>query len=215
MAQQQLDSSSFVVRSKTLKFVFLSGLLVLLTGSIVSTPVATPTIKQVPFTEPVSVSSDSVERQSFYEETFVPTRLDIPSLNIDATIEAVGKDEVGRMDTPSQVDRVGWYQFGAKAGETGNVVLAGHLDDLNGPAIFADLPSIRKGELVTLQADQQSLSYEVTSVEQYRVEDVPLASIFAATQSKRIQLITCAGPYDPERGYRDRVVVTANLIDVS
>ena len=41
----------------------------------------------------------------------------------------------------------------------------------------------------------------------------PLASIFEATQSNRIQLITCAGPYDENLGYRNRIVVTAHLIE--
>ena len=50
------------------------------------------------------------------------------------------------------------------------------------------------------------------AVNQYRLENVPLASIFAATQSKRLQLITCAGPYEEGVGYRDRIVVTARLI---
>ena len=66
---------------------------------------------------------------------------------------------------------------------------------------------------MTLQGEDQVATYEVASVKQYRLEQVPLASIFAATQAKRIQLITCAGPYDEKLGYRDRIVVTAHLIE--
>ena len=167
------------------------------------------------FAEPLVLTSKQVDRQSFHSKSFTPERLVIPSIDVDASIEAVGKDEAGRMDTPSEVDQVGWYQYGAKAGATGNVVLSGHLDDLNGPAIFANLGQLPLGELVTLQAEGQVATYEVVSVKQYHLDQVPLASIFAATQAKRIQLITCAGPYDENLGYRDRIVVTAHLIETN
>jgi LPXTG-site transpeptidase (sortase) family protein len=167
------------------------------------------------FAEPLVLTSKQVDRQSFHSKSFIPKRLVIPSIDVDASIEAVGKDEAGRMDTPSKVDQVGWYQYGAKAGATGNVVLSGHLDDLNGPAIFANLGQLPLGELVTLQTEGQVATYEVVSVKQYRLDQVPLASIFAATQAKRIQLITCAGPYDENLGYRDRIVVTAHLIETN
>ncbi|WP_214740728.1 MULTISPECIES: class F sortase [unclassified Exiguobacterium] len=165
------------------------------------------------FAEPLVLTSKQIDRQSFHTNRFVPSRLIIPSISVEASIEAVGKDEVGRMDTPSEVDKVGWYQYGAKAGEMGNVVLSGHLDDLNGPAIFAKLNQLPIGEVVTLQRKDQIATYEVVSVNQYRVDQVPLASIFAATQASRVQLITCAGPYDENLGYLDRIVVTAHLVE--
>ncbi|MCT4782356.1 MULTISPECIES: class F sortase [Exiguobacterium] len=166
----------------------------------------------VGFAEPLVLASTEVSRQSFHRETFIPERLLIPSLDVDAIIEPVGKDRLDRMDTPDDVNAVGWYQYGARAGAIGNVVLSGHLDDLQGPAIFSELATLQLGETVTLRRNEQVARYEVVSLERYRTEDVPLASIFAATQSERLQLITCAGPYDPEHGYRDRIIVTAKLI---
>lgn len=174
---------------------------------VADAPSALPTT--VGFAEPLVLATNNNDRQSFHIETFVPERLKIPSIDVDTVIQPVGKDSLDRMDTPTNSDEVGWYKYGAKAGAIGNVVLSGHLDDLRGPAIFANLGDLRLGESVTLQRNEQVIEYEVVSVERYRLEDVPLASIFAATQSKRVQLITCAGPYDPNIGYRDRIVVTA------
>lgn len=48
-------------------------------------------------------------------ETFIPNRLKIPVIDVNAKIEVVGKDDKGRMDVPKQTDQVGWYQYGAKA----------------------------------------------------------------------------------------------------
>lgn len=176
---------------------------------VVDAPQADAKLSKVGFAEPLILAATVIDRQSFHTETFVPKRLKIPSIEVDAVIRPVGKDRSDRMDTPAATDEIGWYRYGAKAGAKGNVVLSGHLDDLQGPAIFAHLDRLRLGELVTLQRNKQVIEYEVVSVERYRVENVPLASIFAATQSTRLQLITCAGAYDSERGYRDRIVVTA------
>ncbi|MCV9899318.1 class F sortase [Exiguobacterium sp. N5] len=213
MERQQLDSTSFVVRSKTLKLIFLGTITFLVWSAQAEAPDKPFVMPTAEFAEPQVLTSKQVDRQTFHSNSFVPARLIIPSIDVDTSIEAVGKDEAGRMDTPSDVNQVGWYQYGAKAGATGNVVLSGHLDDLNGPAIFANLDQLPIGELVTLQRKDQVATYEVVSVKQYRLDQVPLASIFAATQSKRIQLITCAGPYHENLGYRDRIVVTAHLIE--
>ena len=62
------------------------------------------------FAEPLVLTSKQIDRQIFHSTSFVPSRLIIPSIDVDATIEAVGKDEAGRMDTPSDVNHVGWYQ---------------------------------------------------------------------------------------------------------
>nr|WP_214837961.1 class F sortase [Exiguobacterium sp. s36] len=172
-------------------------------------PDADAKLTTVGFAEPLVLETTEIDRQSFRTDTFIPKRLKIPSIDVNAVIQPVGKDRLDRMDTPTETDEVGWYRYGAKAGATGNVVLSGHLDDLSGPAIFANLGDLRLGESVTLQRGKKAIAYEVVSVERYRLEDVPLASIFAATQAERLQLITCAGPYDPEYGYRDRIVVTA------
>ncbi|TCI67752.1 class F sortase [Exiguobacterium sp. IPCH1] len=172
-------------------------------------PDADAKLTTVGFAEPLVLATTEIDRQSFRTDTFIPKRLKIPSIDVNAVIQPVGKDRLDRMDTPTETDEVGWYRYGAKAGATGNVVLSGHLDDLSGPAIFANLGDLRLGESVTLQRGKKAIAYEVVSVERYRLEDVPLASIFAATQAERLQLITCAGPYDPEYGYRDRIVVTA------
>ncbi|WP_214761463.1 class F sortase [Exiguobacterium sp. s146] len=200
---------SFVVRSKTLKLLFIATLAFLMIAPGADAPDADAKLTTVGFAEPLVLAATEIDRQSFRTNSFIPKRLKIPSIDVNAVIQPVGKDRLDRMDTPTETDEVGWYRYGAKAGATGNVVLSGHLDDLSGPAIFANLGDLRLGESVTLQRGKKAIAYEVVSIERYRLEDVPLASIFAATQAERLQLITCAGPYDPDYGYRDRIVVTA------
>ncbi|WP_426354532.1 class F sortase [Exiguobacterium sp. R-39] len=143
-------------------------------------------------------------------ETFIPNRLKIPAIDVNAKIEVVGKDDKGRMDVPKQTDQVGWYQYGAKANQTGNVILAGHLDDTDGPAVFYDLAKVKRGQRIEVSSKTgEQVSYVVTNVMPYPVDQAPVGSIFGATLAQRLTLITCVGTFTQSKGYDQRLVVTA------
>lgn len=143
-------------------------------------------------------------------ETFIPNRLKIPAIDVNAKIEVVGKDDKGRMDVPKQTNQVGWYRYGAKANQTGNVILAGHLDDTNGPAVFYDLAKVKRGQRIEVSSKTgEQVSYVVTNVKSYPVDQAPVGSIFGATLARRLTLITCVGTFTQSKGYNQRLVVTA------
>lgn len=149
----------------------------------------------------------STEKQT---EPFVPARLRIPTIDVDTKVEVVGKDTKGRMDVPKQTDQVGWYQYGAKANQTGNVILAGHLDDTDGPAVFYDLAKVKQGQRIEVSSKTgEKVSYVVTNVKSYPVDQAPVGSIFGATLAQRLTLITCVGTFTQSKGYDERLVVTA------
>ncbi len=149
----------------------------------------------------------STEKQT---EPFVPARLRILAIDVDTKVEVVGKDTKGRMDVPKQTDQVGWYQYGAKANQTGNVILAGHLDDTDGPAVFYDLAKVKQGQRIEVSSKTgEKVSYVVTNVKSYPVDQAPVGSIFGATLAQRLTLITCIGTFTQSKGYDERLVVTA------
>jgi LPXTG-site transpeptidase (sortase) family protein len=114
------------------------------------------------------------------------------------------------MDVPKQTDQVAWYKYGAKAGQTGNVVLAGHLDDQEGPAVFYDLAKMKKGQRIEVTGKTgQQVSYVVTNVMSYPVDEAPVGSIFGATVMNKLTLISCIGTFSESKGYDQRLVVTA------
>ncbi|UKS56347.1 class F sortase [Exiguobacterium acetylicum] len=195
------------VVNKTLKSSLLL-LLVLAGCQSGSLPEKTTKPDQPKVTE--TTPSSSTDSASVDEEAFIPTRIVIPTLDVKTNIEVVGKDKQGRMDVPKQTDQVAWYKYGAKAGQTGNVVLAGHLDDKDGPAVFYDLAKLKKGQRieVTGKAGQQ-VSYVVTNVMSYPVDEAPVGSIFGATVMNKLTLISCIGTFSESKGYDQRLVVTA------
>lgn len=162
--------------------------------------------------EPASPVAEQPKPKSTEKQTepFVPARLRIPSIDVDTKVEVVGKDTKGRMDVPKQTDQVGWYQYGAKANQTGNVILAGHLDDTDGPAVFYDLAKVKQGQRIEVSSKTgEKVSYVVTNVKSYPVDQAPVGSIFGATLAQRLTLITCIGTFTQSKGYDERLVVTA------
>ncbi|WP_290773774.1 MULTISPECIES: class F sortase [unclassified Exiguobacterium] len=194
------------VVNKTLKSSLL--LLLVLAGCQSGSPPGTTKPEKPKQTETMSSSSTSSEMVD--EEAFIPTRIMIPTLDVKANIEVVGKDKQGRMDVPKKTDQVAWYKYGAKAGQTGNVVLAGHLDDEKGPAVFYDLAKMKKGQRIEVTGKTgQQVSYVVTNVMSYPVDEAPVGSIFGATVMNKLTLISCIGTFTNSKGYDQRLVVTA------
>jgi LPXTG-site transpeptidase (sortase) family protein len=148
-------------------------------------------------------------------QTFVPTRLTIPALGVNAAVEQVGKTEADKMATPNALVNVGWYKLGSKPGEDGNAVFAGHVNSRAGlPGVFKNLSKIKKGDTVTVTGgDGASLTYEVESITTYTEGNAPLEQIFTTTGPSNLVLITCEGDWDEATATFDkRLIVVARLL---
>jgi LPXTG-site transpeptidase (sortase) family protein len=143
----------------------------------------------------------------------LPTRLVVPALGIDAAVERVKVKDDGSMANPKSFKTVGWYELGAKPGEPGNAVLAGHVNNGIGlSGVFARLGEVEIGERVVVQGEGRELAYVVTAKTQYITDQAPLEDIFTLTGPSGLVLITCEGDWDPEsRSYDRRLVVVARL----
>jgi hypothetical protein len=145
----------------------------------------------------------------------VPVRIALPALGIDAAVEPVGVDADGLMQIPADVDRVGWYRFGPSPGSPGNAVLAGHVDDAaQGLGAFAPLRTAEVGaEVLLTDSAGVGSRWRVVSRELIDKQEVPLNSLFVRGGPPRVVLVTCGGPFDPERrSYEDNVVVVAEPV---
>jgi LPXTG-site transpeptidase (sortase) family protein len=142
-------------------------------------------------------------------------RIEIPKIAVDAGVVTLGVDQNGTMQTPGTPTDVAWYRFSSLPGQTGNVVMAGHVDYLNyGPAVFYRLRELRPGDQVVLVGeDGRRLLYRVSTVT--LAEDVPqaVADAVRATSGETVTLITCSGSFDPTtRQYDRRLVVKAERL---
>jgi sortase (surface protein transpeptidase) len=142
----------------------------------------------------------------------VPTRLQVPALDIDAPITPVGVDSAGQVQIPEDVHTLGWYQWGRSVGAaSGSVVVVGHVDSARqGVGALFDLRSIAAGAEVVVTAGNRRYVYQVIAREEFVKNAVPWPALFATTGRTRLTLVTCGGAFDrTTKSYVDNIVVTA------
>lgn len=142
-----------------------------------------------------------------------PVAISIGRLGVTAPIDPVGVVEDGGVEIPEDVERVGWYRFGAGPGQgEGSTVIVGHRDGFDqGAGAFYSIGALDVADRVQLElADGSSREYEVVSRDVIAKEILPTSEIFAEDGPERVTLISCIGYFDRGGdGYRENVVVTA------
>ncbi len=144
-----------------------------------------------------------------------PLRIVIPRIGVDAPITTKDMDADGVMEPPDGPEDVAWYGFTARPGSGSNAVFSAHVDYHGyGPAVFADLKTLEKGDLVEVHtADGAVYRYEVTLSLSYPAETAPFEDIVGPTSREVITLITCTGSFDQAaRQYSHRLVVRAERV---
>lgn len=147
----------------------------------------------------------------------MPTRIRIPSINVNAKIEEVGLTASGAMEDPSGWWTTAWYGNGPRPGEKGNAVIAGHYDSDTGPAVFVHVGKLEPGDEIEIADDRGvTRTFVVRSTEAFDGDDAPMERIFGDTSGTRLNLVTCDGEWDETiGGYSKRLVVFATLEKVT
>jgi len=143
-----------------------------------------------------------------------PTSLQIPAIDLEAQVQHLGTTENGEMAVPNTIEDVSWFSPGYEPGENGRAVIAGHVDGVDGPAIFWDLSKLELGDEVVVQDKERTLTFKVHTMESVPLDLADVSQVFGYTSSPELVLITCSGTYDFDRGTREeRLIVYASLIE--
>jgi hypothetical protein len=104
----------------------------------------------------------------------------------------------GLPQPPANPWQVAWYEAIGQLGVPGNVVLAAYRDfPLVGPATFAALGSLSSGDSIELLGKDRAIyGYEVTGVDTYPADELPVSKIFGRTKDERLTLMTVGGRLD-------------------
>ena len=143
-----------------------------------------------------------------------PDRVRIPAIRVDAPLMGLALTRSGSLDVPpaGRKNLAGWYEAGTTPGETGTAIVAGHVDNAEGPAVFYDLGALRKGSTIEVdRRDGTTARFSVDSVEVYDAKDFPDAKVYGAARRPELRVITCGGGYSRTTGYQGNVVVFAHL----
>ncbi|MCW5249019.1 class F sortase [Streptomyces sp. SHP 1-2] len=146
-----------------------------------------------------------------------PERVRIPAIGVDAPLMGLGLTAAGSLDVPPAADAnlAGWYEAGTVPGERGTAVVAGHVDNARGPAVFYRLGALRKGAAIEVERRDGTVAvFTVDAVEVYAARDFPDEKVYGAADRPELRVITCGGGYSRATGYQGNVVVYARLTGV-
>jgi hypothetical protein len=123
-----------------------------------------------------------------------PVRVDIPAIGVHSKLLHLGVTADGAIQVPSLVtdaDLAAWYKYSATPGQIGTSIIEGHVDDLQGPAVFFRL---------------------VTGVREFLKSSFPADTVYGQARYAALRLITCGGTFDYATGhYLSSTVVFASL----
>ncbi|MFD5566395.1 class F sortase [Streptomyces cadmiisoli] len=143
-----------------------------------------------------------------------PDRIRIPAIRVDAPLTGLGLTPTGSLDVPPAADKnlAGWYEAGTTPGETGTAIVAGHVDNADGPAVFYRLGALKRGSVIEVdRRDGGVARFSVDAVEVYDAKNFPDRKVYGAAPRPELRVITCGGGYSRDSGYRGNVVVFAHL----
>jgi len=142
-----------------------------------------------------------------------PARLVIPSLGVSTRLETLGLQRDGSLAAPRDPDRAGWWSGGPRPGRRGAAVIAGHVDSRTGPAVFARIGRLRRGDrIVVVDRAGRRHRFSVRAKEDHPKHAFPTQRVYGRTRGPTLRLITCSGAFDRGSGhYESNLVVYAAL----
>ncbi len=143
-----------------------------------------------------------------------PVAVRVPAIGVTSSLVGLGLNGDGTVEVPANPALAGWYRLGTRPGAHGSAVILGHVDSVDGPAVFYRLRTVDRGDLVRVRlADGTSEIFRVDSVHTYLNERFPARQVYASTQGRSLNLVTCGGAYDADHGgYQSNVVVHARWV---
>lgn len=154
---------------------------------------------------PFSVIPDDVEPRPR------PVKLQIDAIDVARfPVRPVGLEPDGQLEIPDETE-IGWYRYGATAGQSGATVLAAHVSWNRTAGPFARLGAVDPGTQVEVTLDDGTVRrYQVIERAVYGKLELPRDRIWRNSGDETLVLITCGGDYNPDiRRYRENIVVYA------
>lgn len=168
---------------------------------------------------PTQEGVEVIEQTALQHESFTasnPVRLQIPTIGVDTTFEALGLEANQEIEVPESFETVGWYVHGPTPGELGPAVVLGHVDSKEGPAVFYSLGQLELGDTVEITREDGSIAiFEITGSERHRQDSFPTSLVYGDIDHAGLRLITCSGTYlRDQRRYDHNLIVFAELVEV-
>ncbi|MEU8980581.1 class F sortase [Streptomyces sp. NPDC048309] len=144
-------------------------------------------------------------------------RVRIPAIRVDAPVIPVGLDNDGWVGAPPPDDPnlAGWFTGAVSPGEKGTAVIVGHVDNMQGPAVFYGLGALKKGNRVEVRRKDGKIAvFDVYGIDVFAKSNFPGDRVYSSKGTAELRIITCGGGFSKQHGYDGNVVVFARLVEV-
>ena len=145
-----------------------------------------------------------------------PVSLTIPLIGVKTNLMTLGLGADGELQVPplSMASVAGWYTGSPRPGSIGSAIIVGHIDTTKGPAVFARLNTLTRGDKIYVKrADGTLVEFRVTSVQSYLKDHFPTEEVYGPVPDAELRLITCGGAWDAAaHHYLSNIVVYATEV---
>lgn len=125
----------------------------------------------------------------------VPTRVRVPSVDVDSPLMELGLQEDGTVEVPptGEGSPAGWYRNSPTPGERGPAILLGHVGNAHGRlGVFGRLEELGPGDVVEVdREDGTTAVFTVDRAVSYERADFPKDEVYGNTDDAQLRLITC------------------------
>lgn len=144
----------------------------------------------------------------------VVTHVSIPDIGVSSDIELLTLNSSGALLPPVDFDKAGWYSGGVIPGQIGPAIIAGHIDSITAPAVFANLHKVTPGmKILVSLSDGRTLTFAADRSEVAPKTQFPSSDVYGNVPTPQLRVITCDGTFNPAIGhYDDNLVVFATLV---
>ena len=177
-----------------------------------STPLTRPRAESTQAPLPVTTLPVVPARRTGAARPERPTTSRLPNGTV-VPIRPAGTGGNGSLAVPDDIRSAGWWRGGSRLGDPfGATLLAAHVDSFaQGLGPYASLLSVRPGQQIVVASAHLTQTFAVVSLRLVPRRSLPQhGSLFSARGDRRLVLVTCAGPYDADRGgYQNLAVISA------
>lgn len=145
----------------------------------------------------------------------LPRLLTIPKMQVSARVQRVGVNTDNTLIAPTNIHDVGWYDRSTKPGESGTIVLDGHVSGPTKHGVFYSLDNLRENDEIMLErGDGAMFHYKVVKQGSYEYDKVDMQALLSSAVPGKpgLNLITASGRFDIKTNqFEKRTVIFAVL----
>jgi hypothetical protein len=114
--------------------------------------------------------------------------VEITGIGVHSELIDLHLDARGRLAVTQDPALAGWWTGGHRPGQAGPSVIVGHVDSVDGPAVFHGLPLLEAGdEIVVHRADDTEVRFTVERVERWPKDAFPTDEVYRPMRSTGTQ----------------------------